>query len=224
MIRPGHQIASRPIDADHHHQDSIARQHLPVAHHHLADIADGRAIHIDIANRRLADDLAKVVAEFHKRAVLGHDHLLGAEQPTHAQRHFAVQHHVAVIAMERHHELGPEHRQHHLQLLLRRVAGDMHALPAIDDIGAQPEQVVDHTPDRDLVAGDRRGRDDDRIAGLDLDVRIIAIGHTRQGGHRLALAACANDRNLVVGIAGHLVRADERARLDAQVAQVERNA
>src|SRR3954447_24919859 len=99
----------------------------------------------------------------------------------------------------------------------------MHALYAVDDIGAQAEEVVNYTPDRHFVARDRRGRNHHRVAWFDLHVLVIAIGHTRHRGHWLTLTAGANDRHLIVGQIVGLVWADQRARLGAQIAQIQRD-
>ena len=40
-----------------------------------------------------------------------------------------------------------------------------------------------------LVAGDRRGGDDDRVARLDRDVAMVAVAHAGQPAHRLTLRA-----------------------------------
>ena len=68
-----------------------------------------------------------------------------------------------------------------------------------------------------LVAGDGAGADDDRVARADLDEAVVAVGHPREAGHRLALGAGGGDRQLVVGdvleaVLGHEARARARAR------------
>src|SRR5207247_8655402 len=44
-----------------------------------------------------------------------------------------------------------------------------------------------------LVARDRAGRHDHRIARLDLDEAVVAVGHPGQTGHRLPLGARGRD-------------------------------
>ena len=40
-------------------------------------------------------------------------------------------------------------------------------------------QAVDHAPDGVLIAGDRRGREDDRVAVLDPHLPVLVGGHAR---------------------------------------------
>ena len=48
-------------------------------------------------------------------------------------------------------------------------------------------EIVDRACDRFLVARDRRRADDDRIAGDDAELLVIAHRHAREPAHRLAL-------------------------------------
>ena len=55
------------------------------------------------------------------------------------------------------------------------------------------EEVVDGAGHRLLVARDGRGGQDDRVAGHDRDVPMVAVAHPGQAGHRLALGAGGHD-------------------------------
>jgi hypothetical protein len=46
----------------------------------------------------------------------------------------------------------------------------------VDDVGAQAHQAVDDAIDGVLVAGDQRGRQQDRVAHADLDL-VVPVGH-----------------------------------------------
>ena len=97
-------------------------------------------------------------------------------------------------------KLRPQQAEHQLELVLRAVARDVDLLVAVvDHVGAQLEQVVDVAAHHLLVAGDRRGRDDHGIAVLDGHVALVAVGHARQRGGRLALAARRDDADVLVG-------------------------
>ena len=76
------------------------------------------------------------------------------------------------------------------QLAGRRVPGDVHERRRlVHHGGAEPGQPVDHLADRRLVAGDQRGRQQDRVVGGDPDRLVLAVGHPRQRRQRLALRA-----------------------------------
>ena len=71
-----------------------------------------------------------------------------------------------------------------------------------------------------LVAGDRAGADDDRVARLDLDEAVVAVGHPGEAGHRLALGAGRGDDELGVRVVLDLVLRDDPRRVVGQVAEV----
>lgn len=59
----------------------------------------------------------------------------------------------------------------------------------VDDLNALAEELVDDTRDGVLVAGDGARRDNDAVAGADLDLLVLGERHAVQGGHLLALRA-----------------------------------
>ena len=67
----------------------------------------------------------------------------------------------------------------------------------VEDVRAGLEEIVDRAGDVFLVARDRARADDHRVAGLDLDEPVVAVGHPREAGHRLALGAGRGDHQLV---------------------------
>ena len=75
----------------------------------------------------------------------------------------------------------------------------------------------------ELVPRHRLGRDDDRVALLDLHVRVVVVGHPRQGRHRLALAARAEDHRLLGPQELELVGLDHQLVPDLEVAEVSRD-
>ena len=93
----------------------------------------------------------------------------------------------------------------------------------VEDVGAGLEQVVDRPADVLLVAGDRAGADDDRVARLDLDEPVVAVGHPGEAGHRLALGAGRADDELVGRDVVDLVLGHDPRRVVRQVAEVGRD-
>ena len=122
-----------------------------------------------------------------------------------------VQSQPLVVAVDRQHVAGLGQVQHQLQLLLpavtggvdRRVFGGHHR-------GADLVDAVDRFVDRALVAGDRRRREDDRVAAAQLDVAVVVVGHSAQRRERLPLAAGRDHDHLLVGEVFDLPRLDEQ--------------
>ena len=71
--------------------------------------------------------------------------------------------------------------------------------------------MVDSLRHQLLVAGNRRRRNDDRIAGNDCHFAVLTHSHARQRRHRLALTARRDDDNLIRRIEIDLVDVDNRA-------------
>ena len=104
-----------------------------------------------------------------------------------------------MVAVHRHHVLGLRQVQHQLQLLGIAVAGSVHRhVGGREDRRAQAVDAVDRLVDRPLVAGDRGGREDDGVALVQSDLRMVAVCHAAQGRQRLALAPCGDHHELVV--------------------------
>ena len=104
------------------------------------------------------------------------------------------------------------------------MAGYMNFLiPTGDDIGTEAHEVVDGTADTGFVAGNRRCRNDDRIAGHDADAAVVIGCHTGQPGHRFALATRRQDEDLISRITVELIRFDEDAFGHIEVAQFNGN-
>ena len=114
--------------------------------------------------------------------------------------------------------------EHQLELLLARVPGDVGALDrVVVHVRAGLEQVVDGPGDVLLVARDRARADDHGVARLDLDEPVVAVGHAREAGHRLALGAGRGDHELAVGVVLDLVLRDDPRRVVLEVAEVGRD-
>lgn len=96
----------------------------------------------------------------------------------------------ALLAVHGDEILGLCQRVDDLELLLARMARNVqHVRAVVDDLNALAEELVDDTRDGVLVAGDGARRDDDAVAGADLDLLVLGKCHAVQGGHLLALRA-----------------------------------
>ena len=100
----------------------------------------------------------------------------------------------ALLAVHGDEILGLCQRVDDLELLLARMARNVqHVRAVVDDLNALAEELVDDTRDGVLVAGDGARRDDDAVAGADLDLLVLGERHAVQGGHLLALRAGGDD-------------------------------
>ena len=107
---------------------------------------------------------------------------------------------VALLAVDRDKELGPNQGVDDLQLVLAGVAGDVEGAGVLaDHLGLFPVQFVDDIVDGALVAGDGGGGDDHPVPGLDLHLLVGGEGDAEEGGHGLPLAAGGDDAHLVLG-------------------------
>ena len=77
------------------------------------------------------------------------------------------------VAVHRHHDLGPDPFVHLDQLGAPGMAGDVDVRLLLgDDAHAEVRQLVHDPPDRDLVAGDDPGREDDGVVFAELQFVI----------------------------------------------------
>ncbi len=133
---------------------------------------------------------------------------------------FGVGTQVAPFAVDRHEVLRAADVVEVQELARGRVAGDVDlGVALVDDVRAPAGQAVDDAVDRVLVAGDEGRREDHRVAVDDSDL-VVAVGHPRQGCHRFALGAGADQHHLVVREVVQRLDVHDQARRDLQVAQV----
>ena len=100
-----------------------------------------------------------------------------------------------------------------LQLVATRVAGDVHQRVGVgDDLAALPGEAVLDLGDRLLVAGNGARGEDHQIALAERDRRVVVFGDAGERGAGLALAAGAQQQNLVGLQIGELVLVERRER------------
>src|SRR6185437_489508 len=97
---------------------------------------------------------------------------------------------VAVFAVDRNKELGSDDFEHALELGTRRVARDVDIVNGfVKNFGALLEKVIDHAPDRLLVAGNEFRAHEDEVTGAQLDFGVLALRDPNERGTMLALTA-----------------------------------
>ena len=90
----------------------------------------------------------------------------------------------------------------------------------IQDLGAQPEEVVQGAVDQLLVARDRRGGDHHRVAGHQAHVAVLAVCHPHQSRGRFSLAAGTDDHRPVGGEVVQLSYRHQPVLWDLEIAQL----
>ena len=91
-------------------------------------------------------------------------------------------HHVAHLAMDRDDDLRPDPVVHRRQLGPAGMAGDVDRRLAVGDhVNSLAGELVLDPPDRDLVAGDLLGREDDEVAAVELQLVLLKIGRAARG-------------------------------------------
>src|SRR5262249_13122267 len=85
------------------------------------------------------------------------------------------------------------------------------------------DEVIDIARDGALIADDRRRAKHDGIARLNLHQPMIAVGDTGQRRGWLALASSADNRQLVSWHMANVLRTNQHASGNAQIAQLYRH-
>ena len=124
----------------------------------------------------------------------------------HLARQLGLRLQVARLAVHGDDDLRPHPAVHLAQLVAPRMPGDVHQRLVVgEDIAAVAGEAVLDAPDGLLVAGNgARGKDDD-VALVERDLRMLLLGDAGERGARLALAAGAQQHDLVAVEVGELV-------------------
>jgi hypothetical protein len=134
----------------------------------------------------VVDDARSRRCELDDVAVLG-DQDRGGRDPG-LLREPAVRREHPELAVDRHHRLRAEQAEQRPQLLRAGVAGDVdRRILLVQHLGPVARQAVDGVVHAQLVPGHRAGGDDDGVAPLDLDGRVVVVRDPRQRRERLAL-------------------------------------
>ena len=133
-------------------------------------------------------------------------------------------HQHAIFAVHRNEKFRMDEGNHRLELFLRAVAGDVDLHGAIgNDVRAETHQFINRAADARLVSGNRRGRNNHRIARVNGNLAMAPARHARETGHRFALAARRQNAELVFAVAIHLVRLDQRPFRHLEIAELAGN-
>ncbi len=211
------------VDRDDDHEHAVVGQGPPVAQDDLADVAHGQTVDVDVAggDGRAAPRRA-VGEDLDRHPVLDDEDVLRGDPGLDRQAPVLDLH--AELAVHRDEVARLGQAEHQLQLFLAGVPGDVGALDrVVEDVRAGLEEVVDGPGDVFLVARDGAGRDDHRVARLDLDEAVVAVGHPGEAGHRLALGAGGADDELVGGDVADPVLGHDPVGVVGQVAEVARD-
>ena len=203
-------------------ENAVLGQAAPVAERDVLDISDAEPVDERDARLDTVDDPRAVRCHLDDGAVLGdHNRIVG---DTAVLRQLRVRREHAVLAMDRHHRARPHQRQQGAQLLRARVAGDVDGSDLlVEHLGAEAGKAVDRVVHAELVARHRLRRDDHRVATLDRDVRVVAVGDPRQRGHRLALAPGAEHQHAVRRQLHRLFRRHDRLLRKLDIPEVARD-
>ena len=192
-LRLGQKVAVLRGDRQHDDDHAVLGEMLAVAQHDRADVADAVAVDKHLARGRITGHaLHRARADLDGVAVVANHNILAVH--AHLESEILVQLEHALLAVHGDEILGLCQRVDDLELLLARMARNVqHVRAVVDDLNALAEELVDDTRDGVLVAGDGARRDDDAVAGADLDLLVLGKCHAVQGGHLLALRAGGDD-------------------------------
>src|SRR3972149_4539915 len=204
-LGPPDDVAGLLVDGDDDHEHAVVGEGPAVAEDDVPDLADRQAVDEDVAGRdRGGPPGGAVGQELDRLAGLDDEHVLRRDAGLDRQAPMLDLH--PELAVDRDEVLRLREAEHELQLFLAGVARDMGPLDrVVEDVRAGLEEVVDRPAHVLLVAGDRAGADDDRVALADLDEAMVAVGHPGEARHRLALGARRAGDEAGVGHGGEAV-------------------
>ena len=108
----------------------------------------------------------------------------------HIVRQLAVGAQMAHLPVHRHEIGGLCQRLHELQLLLAGMPRDMNLHNRImQHLHIHAGKLVDDAPYQLFVARNGAGREHHEVIRVERDLRVVAVGHAVERGHRLPLAA-----------------------------------
>ena len=200
-------------------EDAVVGEPPAVAEGDVLHVPDAEPVDERDARVDAVDEASAAPRELDDGAVVGdEDPLLGNARLACELR---VRREHAVLAVDRHHVARAQQREHRPQLLLARVAGDVHGRDLlVQHLGAGAGELVDRVVDAELVARNRLRGDDHRVARLDRERLVVAVGDARQRRHRLALAPRAEHEDAVRRQLRRLVRIHERVLRERDVPEV----
>ncbi|MPM52054.1 hypothetical protein SDC9_98807 [bioreactor metagenome] len=127
---------------------------LAVTQHHIAHIADTKAIHQDGSCRHDARQSDRIGTHLDHLAILGQDDVLTGHAHAFSQLCVLPQHPVFTVNGDK--VMRLHQRVHQFQFFLEGVAGSVNIRHrVIYHLSAAAVQLVDHAGDIDLIAGNR---------------------------------------------------------------------
>src|SRR5579883_667847 len=139
-------------------------------------------------------------------------------------RELGMEHQLTIFTVNGHKEAGTQQRDHQLQLFLRAMARNVYIRDAlIEHLSSLAKQAVDRPMYHFLVARYGRGRENDRITGLDAHQAMILVSNAGQRRGRLALAAGTDDYYLLRLKFVDILGSDQHPFGNIQVAKLNRH-
>ncbi len=200
-------------------EDAVGGEHATVAQRDVGHLPQLDAVDEDHPRLLGRAEARAALVDVERQAVVALEDVL--RRHAHRLGELGMQAQPLEVAVEWHHVAGPHEVQHQLDLLGVAVAGGVDGrIPRGDDVAADVVQAVDRLVHGPLVAGNRGRREDHRVALLELDLAVVAVGHPAQRREWLALGARGDDHDPVIGQVGDLPRPHQDPLGDLDVSQV----
>ena len=203
-IRAGHHALSCAVHHGHDGHEALFTQDTAVLQIALGDLTDGAAVNVQVLAGNLAHHGRHAIAQIHNGAGLAEQHILLRNTGLHRQITASDQ--VANLAVNGHNVLRLENVVAVQQLTRGSVTGNVNLRVAlVHHVSAQLHEGVDDAEDAGLVTGNQRGGEHHGVAGLNLNL-VVAVRHTGQCRHRLALRTGAHHHDLVGAVVVNLLQ------------------
>src|SRR5690348_6973989 len=208
------------VNGDDGNDDAVFSEMAAIADNKFLKFFERAGIHAHTADRNGITAECAGSREFNRMPGFNeHDF---ARDATDLMRERRMAEELAVLAMNRDEIFRADEIQKQLHLFLAPVTGDVNRRGTsafVIDEDAAAEKMVDHAGDSFFISrNDARG-EDDRVVFFDTEETMIVHGDARESRHRLSLAAGSENDELARIERLDVLRADDGAVGDAQLAE-----
>ena len=208
-LRVGDRTAALLGDRRDDDEDPVGREHPAIAQRGVGDIADVDAVDEEHPGALGLGEPRAARVDLQRQPVLAVEDRARLDADRLAE--LSVQLQPFVVAVAGHQVARLDQVEHQLQLFSVAVAGGVdRRVTGRDHVAADLVEAIDGFVDRALVAGNRRRREHDGVALVQLHLRVVAVGHPAQRRERLALRSGRDDHELVVAEVVDLARLDHQ--------------
>ena len=164
-VRSGQNLAFLLAERNHDDEDAVLGKQFAVSQHDIADVADTKSIDQHVARWHFAASTRVPVLNLDRVAVVHNENVVRIDSDRFRQHAMLAKH--AIFSVNRDEIFRAHQIEHQFQVFLVAVTRYVcitAGTGTVNDIGSEPEQFIDRATYIALVARNRRGCNDNRIA------------------------------------------------------------